>query len=106
MKTETIKFGIRQEELNPNEIVCFEADVNYTKIHFASGRTNVVAFTLKNIENQLNPHKTFCRVHKSFIVNVNYIKAVRETEILLKNKQKVSLSRRRRKANLSMLLNL
>lgn len=106
MKTSTIKFGIRQEELNPNEIVFFEADVNYTKIHFASGRTNTVAFTLKNIENQLNPHKTFCRVHKSYIVNLEYVKAVEETQVLLKNKQKVLLSRRRRKQNLGRLMSV
>lgn len=101
--TQFLKLGTRQKELNPEEIICFEADVNYTTIHFKSGKTNTIAFTLKSIESQLLNHQVFCRVHKKFIVNLNYISRVEESEITLKNEKKILLSRRRKKQNLERL---
>lgn len=106
MKIGTIKLGMRQAELNLKDIVYFEADVNYTKIHMASGRTNVISYTLKKIEKRLGGLPTFCRVHRSFIINMDYIKTIQPTEILLKNKQTVLFSRRCRKQNLEKLLNI
>ncbi|MCU0326750.1 MAG: LytTR family transcriptional regulator [Spirosomaceae bacterium] len=99
MKSNSIKLGIRQEDLDPEDILCFEADVNYTKIHFRSGRVNTVAFTLKNIEGQLSGYESFCRVHKSYIVNLNYIQHVEKTAIMLQNEKRILLSRRKRKLN-------
>jgi two-component system, LytTR family, response regulator len=106
MQNDIIKLGIRQKEFKPEEVICFEGDINYTKIYFTSGKTNVIAFTLKNIESQLSGNQSFCRVHKSFIVNVNYISQVEKTEIMLQNQKRVLLSRRKRKLNLDRLLNI
>jgi DNA-binding LytR/AlgR family response regulator len=106
MENNIIKLGIRQKELRPEEVVCFEGDVNYTKIYFASGKINMIAFTLKNIEGQLSGNQSFCRVHKSFIVNLNYVQQVEKTEIMLQNQKRILLSRRKRKLNLDRLSNI
>lgn len=106
MENTIIKLGIRQKEFKPEDILYFEGDINYTKIYFTSGKTNVIPFTLKNIENQLSGNQWFCRVHKSFIVNLNYIRQVEKTEITLSNQKRILLSRRKRRLNLNRLSNI
>jgi two-component system LytT family response regulator len=56
-----------------NEIQFLEADGNYTRIHTAA-RKIVLSQTLKKLEEQL-PARLFFRVHRSYMVNIQYIKA-------------------------------
>lgn len=56
-----------------NSILYCEADGNYCKIHFIDGNMLILSKTLKYIEEQL-PDNIFCRIHKSFLVNLNFIK--------------------------------
>ena len=62
--------GFHMEKIN-NIIYC-EADHNYTKIHLIYGKTIIVSKTLKLVE-ELLPQSIFFRIHKSFLVNMNYV---------------------------------
>jgi DNA-binding LytR/AlgR family response regulator len=90
-----IAIGARQEA-QPNEILLFEADINYTKVHFANGRKLMVATTLKQMEGRFKCNN-FLRIHKGFLVNMNYADHICEYEnkLFLKNNQEVIVSRRR-----------
>jgi DNA-binding LytR/AlgR family response regulator len=90
-----IAIGARQEA-QPNEILLFEADINYTTVHFANGRKLMVATTLKQIESRFK-YNNFFRTHKGFLVNMGYVDHICEYEnkLFLKNNQEVIVSRRR-----------
>ena len=52
---------------NPDLIVYYKADGNYTQIHL-SDRCLMDSKTLKQVESLL-PKDTFVRIHKSFLIN-------------------------------------
>ena len=64
--------GFRLEVIST--IVYCEADENYTRIHLASGEVLLVPRTLKSIE-ELLPGSYFFRIHKSYLVNLNFVKS-------------------------------
>lgn len=56
-----------------NEITYLEADINYTIFHLENGKKIVSSSTLKKYETDTQLHG-FLRVHKSFLLNPNFIK--------------------------------
>jgi two-component system LytT family response regulator len=58
---------------NKTEIIRAEADSNYTELHLVNGKKIVSSKTLKEIEISL-AKTTFIRVHKSHLININFIK--------------------------------
>lgn len=58
---------------NYNEIVRLEADGCYTNIFMKEGKNKVVTRTLKEFEDTL-PKDKFFRIHKSHLINLNFIK--------------------------------
>ena len=80
-----------------NNIVYCQAEENYTKIITNRDDVIMVAKTLKNIETLL-PEKMFFRIHKSYLVNLNYIKSyskVQGYKITLENGIKLDVATRR-----------
>ena len=62
-----------------NNIVYCQAEENYCKIFTNRNEVILVARTLKNIE-ELLPDEVFFRIHKSHLVNMNYIKSYSKTD--------------------------
>ncbi len=58
-----------------NQVTCICAEGDYTSIFTNYGKRLVVLETLKNWEKRL-PGKHFCKVHRSTIVNQNYIEKI------------------------------
>jgi two-component system LytT family response regulator len=56
-----------------DEIISLQADSNYTIIHLKDMQKLVISKTLKDFEELLNDNQ-FARIHKSYIVNLSYIK--------------------------------
>ena len=61
------------ECLSVDQILYLKAQSNYTEIHTKDKKV-LFTKTLKSIEQQL-PQTLFCRVHKSYVVNVRNIKS-------------------------------
>lgn len=94
----SVKEGVFLYEMK--EIVCLEGVNNYTKFYFYNNKTLLVSKTLKEYEDILAEHN-FIRVHKSFLVNQQFIKRLDNESILwLVNDIAVPVSRRK-KAELS-----
>lgn len=85
------------KKVSINNIVLLRGDVNYTIFHFLHGREKMVARSIKFFEKLLETHG-FLRVHRSFIINPNYIEMYNaEKEILtMCNGQEANISRRRK----------
>lgn len=56
-----------------DDIVSLQADSNYTIIHMKDMHKMVISKTLKDFEDLLDENQ-FARIHKSYIVNLKYIK--------------------------------
>jgi two-component system LytT family response regulator len=56
-----------------DDMVSLQADSNYTIIHLKDMQKIVISKTLKDFEDLLDEHQ-FARIHKSYIVNLKYIK--------------------------------
>lgn len=83
--------------IDVDEIIRIEADSNYSVFHFNQRDQITVSRVLKEFE-EILPDDQFVRVHKSSIVNLNYLKAYHSKnglELILKNGEKIAVSRRR-----------
>jgi two-component system, LytTR family, response regulator len=95
--------GYQMEKLN--DIMYCEGDVNYTKVHIRDGRILLVCKILKEIEELLSS-QYFFRTHKSFLVNLNYIRSYSRTEnfgIYLDNNEWLPVSTRKNDEFLKVL---
>lgn len=62
-----------------DDIVSLQADSNYTIIHLSNMQKMVISKTLKDFEDLLDT-SLFARIHKSYIVNLRYIKEYSSTD--------------------------
>lgn len=87
----------KKTKVNAHEVTLLEADVNYTTVHFETGKPLVIATTLKKIEPLLKDHD-FIRIHKKFVLNLNYAgeSLLNKDTITLKNNVEIKVSRRKR----------
>ncbi len=90
-----LTIGMRTK-LYSNEILFFEGDVNYTWIHFATGKQQVIARTLLYIE-QKTDADTFIRINRKYLVNRKFIVEVGNDFVVLTDKTVLPISRRRKR---------
>lgn len=79
-----------------DEIVALEADSNYTIIHLKDAQKLVISKTLKEFDEILD-EQVFARIHKSYIVNINYVVEYSTTDggvVKMADKSRWSISRR------------
>lgn len=84
------------------EIIFIEGLSEYVKIHCLSGTTYITLASLRNLESQFEGF-LFYRVHKSFIVNKEYIKSFSHSEIQLVNNKKIPIGRIYKKNIMALL---
>lgn len=92
----TIKDGGRIQLFKTKDLIYIEADGNYISIHTEKSK-HLQLETLSNFEKKLNP-KTFVRIHRSTIVNLNFIKEIQshfngDYSVILKNEKTLRMSR-------------
>jgi two-component system LytT family response regulator len=80
-----------------NSIVYCEADQNYTKIITIRDETILVSKPISYLE-EILPQDNFFRIHKSYLVNLNFIKEYRRSEgfqVILENGTILDVATRR-----------
>ena len=65
-----------------SNIVYLESEGEYVRMHLADGRKLVTLFRLKNIASYL-PASTFMRIHRSYIINLNYVSGYTKGRVYL-----------------------
>lgn len=94
--------------LMADEIVRCQSDINYTTIHLADRTSFVVAKTLKDFEEILEPYG-FIRIHNSHLVNLTRIKKYHKGKggyVVLQDGTEIEVSVRKKESLLSLLNNL
>jgi two-component system LytT family response regulator len=81
--------------LSPDIITFMEGEGNYTFIYTSTGKKYLVSKTLKSLAMNLNAN--FIRVHKSYLVNTDYVVERVEDDRMLRMScgKEVSVSRRK-----------
>jgi DNA-binding LytR/AlgR family response regulator len=73
----------RMVKIGFDEVVYIEGAVNYIQIHTTDGK-HMTYLTMKEIERHL-PKQLFARIHRSYIVNINYVKVTERAQVRLEN---------------------
>lgn len=94
MKTE-IKVGGRTK-LFSEDVAYFEANINYTIIHYYEGKNKIVATTIGHIHDRIGKQSCFIRPNRTFLINLEFINSYQLGELLLQNNMKIQVSRRKR----------
>lgn len=93
------------ELIRVNNIVYCQAEENYSRIFTNKNEEITVSKSLKNLENML-PEIMFFRIHKSYIVNLNYIKSYTKLngyKVTLENGVQLDVATRRNEEFLKAL---
>ncbi|HEV7780636.1 MAG TPA: LytTR family DNA-binding domain-containing protein [Chitinophagaceae bacterium] len=77
------------------EIHYCRGENNYTHFHLSDEKTITVSHTIKEYEEMLAGHH-FVRVHKSCLVNLAFLKEIKDHTVLMKDGTVLGISRRRR----------
>lgn len=91
--------------INVEEILRCESDENYTKIYFLDREKIIISKTLKEFEELLSPYGFF-RVHQSHVINMAYVESYAKGlggAVVMKNKERVPVSSRRKETFLKLL---
>lgn len=83
--------------IEDDSIINLEASGNCTMLHFQDGSRYLDTRTLKIYENLLDPNK-FSRIHKSHIINLNYMTDYLNEDghfVVLKNGERIPVARNR-----------
>lgn len=90
--------------VNISTIIRLQADGNYTHVYLQDGTKHMVTKTLKEFEQNLSPYQ-FARVHKSHLINLNFIKRYIRGEggiVVMSDNSEVEVSRRNKESFLAL----
>lgn len=93
------------EFVDPHQIVCCEANSNYTNVFLVEGRKKVISKTLKEFEDMLS-HYSFYRPHNSFLINLRRVTEFIRGDggyLVMENKMKIPVSKTKREELMDLL---
>lgn len=99
----TIKSEVkgRLVKIRFDEVIYMEGSANYIHIYTSDGK-HTTYLTIKEIERHLPP-TIFERIHRSFIVNINFVKVIERGQIRLQNGESLMMGDHYKKAFLESM---
>lgn len=88
-----------------DDIVCLEANSNYTDLHFINDKKIVVSKTLKEFE-EILPPEVFFRPHHSWLINLNFVRRYLKGDggqVEMQNGMFIEVSRRKKEEFLQVM---
>lgn len=85
-----------KKNLLQQSIVYLEADRNYTVIYYHDSHKDMFSLTLKRFAELLADDAAFVRIHRSYLVNRQYIAEVTPDNVVMRSGVVLPLARRRR----------
>lgn len=80
-------------QIDLDHVTCLESRAHSITFHFNDGHKLTATSSFKDFEKNLSLRDNFVRCHKSYIVNLDYVKAWKMDEFTLENKDIVKISR-------------
>jgi two-component system LytT family response regulator len=94
------------EYISVNEIEYLEAEGSYTQVYLVNGKQRIFSKNLKYFETLLKPFELFSKIHRSYIINRQFIYAFHKEDrgiVEMKSGIKIQLSRSCRNEFLNQL---
>ena len=84
--------------IDVKDITHLKAEGSYVNIFLKDGNKILVSKNIKDYETQLTVEEGFFRTHRSYLININYIKSVAPdtSEVTLLNQAVISIARERK----------
>ena len=91
------RFNECEKEIFIENIRYISSQLHKLEFHIGGGSTEVYTMyeTLNNMEQELSEYGTFVRIHQSYLVNLRYIKRVRNYRVILSNDEELNVPRTR-----------
>lgn len=89
-----------------DDILFFEADGVYTKVHLADGKSELICKTLKHFTDQLSDKPLFYKPHRSYLINLKFMNEVVKKDglqVIMKNNKSIPIARDRKEEFLQMV---
>lgn len=109
MKTNNLIHLGSRKNISPANILMLKADINYTVIYLENGSKIMSSTTLGKIEKRLKDFQFF-RPNRSIMFNLEFMAEFEDKaqsgsygKILLKNNEKIALSRRKSEAFMKII---
>jgi DNA-binding LytR/AlgR family response regulator len=83
-------------DINPADIVMITADISYSYLYLASGQRVIVSTNIQKLEERFLPFGNMVRIHRSTMINTQYLKYVDGANAFLINDIQCVISRRRK----------
>ncbi len=88
-----VKFGSQYKKVSLDEILWVEVDGRYSVIKTSDGKKTLINTSLRDTVQKL-PANQFCRIHKSFVVNLDWVDSVDSGEdVLFIGKEELPIGR-------------
>lgn len=94
----TVKCMRQYETIKVKDIMYISSEARLIKIYVKDGKEYLVYDKLDEYENMLKQYAEFIRIHKSYLINFDYMKKYDVTKIEMKNGRMFNVSRDRRDA--------
>lgn len=82
--------------LQSAKIVMIAADISYSYIYLSDGKRIIVSTNIQKLEERFLQHENMVRVHRSFMINTQYLQHVDGVNAFLINDIQCVISRRKR----------
>lgn len=83
-------------EVNPTDIVMITADISYSYLYLKSGQKVIVSTNIQKLEERFLPFRNMVRIHRSTMINTQFLKYVDGSSAFLTNDMQCVISRRKR----------
>ncbi len=90
--------------IQTRNIVLISAETSYSRIHLLDGKSVLVSTNIQKLQERFLAFGDMVRVHRSHMINVNYIQEFNKNTVMLKNNLRCPISRRK-KINFKNALN-
>jgi len=81
--------------IKPEDIVYIKADNSYSELYLENGKQMIVSRSIKNFEDGLKENPCFCRIHKSYLINTQFVDKYDKSNggwVTLSNKKELPIS--------------
>jgi DNA-binding LytR/AlgR family response regulator len=83
-------------EFCPAEIIMIQADISYSYLYLRNGRKIIVSTNIQKLEERFLPFRNMVRIHRSFMINTQFLEYVDGVNAFLVNDIQCIISRRKR----------
>ncbi len=92
-----------------DDIILFEADGMYTKVYMKNNESQLICKPMKHFVDQLHDKPIFYKPHRSFLVNLKYIKELSKKDgfhLIMENNKTIPIAKEKKDEFLQMIQDL